>query len=520
MRGADILAQMLAEDGQSILFSLSGNQIMPVYDAALDARLRIIHTRHEGAAGFMAEGYAQISGKVGVALLTAGSGLGNGIAPLITSRASQTPLLLLSGDSPVAADGRGAFQEMDQPALTRSLTKLSARLTDPDTIGQDLRTALDLARSGQPGPVHLALPADILVQEAAATGPATNPRPSPVDASPIAAALEAAKRPLILLGPALAATRTRTDLTHLNAPVLAMESPRGVNDPALGQIAQAFTESDLVITIGKPVDFSLGMGSRDIFPKARWITAHASEADSDRARRNLGDRLEFQIEAPAHALAQALAAQHLPQPERSDWCTHVDTLIRARVTPPPSTGGKITSATLCEAVQALIGRARDPIVVCDGGEIGQWAQALTEAPRRLVNGVSGTIGGGIPYAIGAKAAAPASDVIAIMGDGTAGFHFMEFETAVREALPFVAVIGNDRRWNAEHQIQVRDFGPERAHSCTLSDARYDEMAQAMGGFGAHVTKREDLPEALEAALASGKPACVNVDIEGLAAPRF
>ena len=131
MRGADILAQMLAEDGQSILFSLSGNQIMPVYDAALDARLRIIHTRHEGAAGFMAEGYAQISGKVGVALLTAGSGLGNGIAPLITSRASQTPLLLLSGDSPVAADGRGAFQEMDQAALTRSLTLSLIHISEP-----------------------------------------------------------------------------------------------------------------------------------------------------------------------------------------------------------------------------------------------------------------------------------------------------------------------------------------------------------------------------------------------------
>jgi acetolactate synthase-1/2/3 large subunit len=135
-----------------------------------------------------------------------------------------------------------------------------------------------------------------------------------------------------------------------------------------------------------------------------------------------------------------------------------------------------------------------------------------------VNGVSGAIGGGIGYAIGAKAAAPSADVVALMGDGTAGFHLSEFETAVREGFPFVAVIGNDRRWNAEHELQRRNFGEDRMHGCILSGARYDEAVAALGGFGAHVTSPEDLSDALRDALASGRPACVNVEIEGLPAP--
>ena len=124
MRGADALVRTLEREGTETIFSLSGNQIMPIFDACLETGLRLVHTRHEAAAGFMAEGHAQISGKVGVALVTAGAGLGNAIAPLLTARSSQTPLLLLSGDSPAGMDGMGTFQEMDQVGLTASATKL------------------------------------------------------------------------------------------------------------------------------------------------------------------------------------------------------------------------------------------------------------------------------------------------------------------------------------------------------------------------------------------------------------
>ena len=161
---------------------------------------------------------------------------------------------------------------------------------------------------------------------------------------------------------------------------------------------------------------------------------------------------------------------------------------------------------------------RESVLICDGGEFGQWAQAVCSTDERVINGISGAIGGGLCYGIAARAARPGSTVISLMGDGTVGFHFAEFETAVRSGLPFVAVIGNDLRWNAEHQIQLREYGPERLIGCQLSDARYDLAAQALGGHGEFVTEIDQLEAALDRAIASGKPACVNVMIDGLPAP--
>ncbi len=518
MRVADVLAETLAEAGTEVIFALSGNQIMPIFDACLDRPIRLVHTRHEAAAGFMAEGYAQISGKVGVALVTAGAGLGNAISPLLTARASQTPLLLISGDSPVGMDGKGTFQEMDQVALTRSATKWSHRVRSADNLAEDVRTALRMAMSGQPGPVHLSVPVDILGADIAAPTsgfvPAGEPEP---DVSDLIAALASAERPLVLLGPDMNATRCELSVSELGVPVISMESPRGANDPSLGRIGEAWKQADLVIVLGKPVDFSLRFGGVVLWPQARWITVHGDAGEVARAERNLGERLvSARLGTPRSVLA-ALHARQSEVTDRQDWCSEVAGYCAAR---PALDGSGLSSPEVCLAVNALVGRATAPIFVSDGGEVGQWAQALVRAPRRIVNGVSGAIGGGIGYAMGAKAASPGSDVILMMGDGTAGFHLTEFETAVREGLSFVAVIGNDRRWNAEYEIQRRSFGEDRMHSCELSGARYDQAVEALGGFGAYVTRPEDLADALSAALASGKPACVNVMMEGRPAPSF
>ena len=169
-------------------------------------------------------------------------------------------------------------------------------------------------------------------------------------------------------------------------------------------------------------------------------------------------------------------------------------------------------------MDGFFARHPDGTLICDGGEIGQWPQALVRAGKRLINGVSGTIGAAIPFAIAAKALSPDAPVVAVMGDGTFGFHMAEFDTAVRHGLPIIAVVGNDARWNAEYQIQVRSYGPERAKHCDLLPTRYDRVVAALGGFGALVTDANDLPEALEAAHASGLPACINVMIESVPAP--
>lgn len=509
MNGALVLLRGLEAAGVQTIFTLSGNQIMPVFDASLETDLRLIHTRHEAAAVYMAEAHAQMTGGIGVAMVTAGAGLGNAIAPLLTARASQTPVLLLSGDSPVGLDGRGAFQEMDQAGLTASATKLSRRVMSANTMAADLQEAIAVATSGQPGPVHLSLPQDMLTELTANPQPNAPLRPLPaLDLAPVLEALSKAEKPLILLGPSL---RSVAIPAHL--PAVVMQSPRGANDPALGAFSKAWAEADLVVSLGKPIDFCLRLGAADVWPQAQWITVHGDQAETERAQRNLGDRAIQTLTGCAHASWQAISAADLTQ--HSTWAQQVAALCAKR----PAAGPEaLTSAQLCNAVAGLIEPEGSQIFVMDGGEFGQWAQAMVRPGRRIVNGVSGAIGGGIPYAMAAKATQPQAEVIALMGDGTAGFHLMEFETAVREDLPFIAVIGNDGRWNAEHEIQLRDYGADRTHSCGLSAARYDLVVEAMGGFGAHVTQLGDLRGALEAARASRKPACINVMIDGQAAP--
>ena len=157
-------------------------------------------------------------------------------------------------------------------------------------------------------------------------------------------------------------------------------------------------------------------------------------------------------------------------------------------------------------MQRVVDTAAEPILICDGGEFGQWSQALCTAPVRLINGLSGAIGGGLCHALAAKLARPNATVVAMMGDGTAGFHFTELDTAVREGAAFVTVIGNDFRWNAEHQIQLRDYGPNRLIGCELApSARYDLAAAGFGCHGEHVTETAELEAALARALGERPP---------------
>lgn len=238
------------------------------------------------------------------------------------------------------------------------------------------------------------------------------------------------------------------------------------------------------------------------------------------AEKNLGSRLQQSVHANPRLLAKTLTLSPAATSDREDWLATVEQLIaeREHTRVPELIEGRISPVALCAAVQRQIERLDAAVLVCDGGEFGQWAQACTQARARVINGPSGAIGGSICYAIAACQARPEARVIAMMGDGTSGFHLAEFETAARENTPLVAVIGNDECWNAEHQIQLREYGEDRLTGCMLSGARYDLAVAALGGHGEHVTDLADLDAALQRAIDSGKPACVNVRIQGLPAP--
>jgi len=535
MRGADLLVKTLKAAGTSRIFSLSGNQIMPIYDACLEHGVEIIHTRHEAAAVFMAEAHAQLTGEVGVALVTAGGGLTNAVGPLFSIRESETSVLLLSGDSPIGQDSKGAFQEMPQRALTEPLTKLSMRPASAAHLGSAVAKAIRRARAGRPGPVHISVGFDIVqddagaaeVPDTAAFLPASQFMPSD-SVDYIQCAIAGAQNPIILCGPATSLSRKGAlldRLSHaLDCPVIVVESPRGLRDPSQGNIAKVFEKADLVICLGKRVDFTLSFGNKDAFKVAeQWIVIDPDESEFDRASLNLGSRLKKTIlSSPSDAAEQLIVANKTGSTtaiNHTAWREEVATeLAKRNIDRGSIVEGRISSAELCEAVQRKIGSTEKTIAICDGGEFGQWAQAMTSADRRIVNGVSGVIGGGVPYGLAASLCAPDHLTFVMTGDGSIGFQLAELETAARHGTAYVIVIGNDMRWNAEHVIQMREYGPDRLIGCQLSPARYDLAAEALGGHGEYVTRFDELDAAITRAVNSKKVACVNVLIDGAPAP--
>jgi len=537
-RGADALVQSLQQAGVKRIFTLSGNHIMPVFDAAFEAGIELIHTRHEAATVHMADAYARITGEPGIALVTGGPGHANAIAALYTAQMAESPVVLLSGHAPTNQLGMGAFQEMRQAEMTAPVTKLSSTSARADALASDMASAIRVARSGRPGPVHLSLPTDALEGETSSTSAvldstAFQPVAMPLsnaDTLSFLARLLRAKRPLILTGP-VSLTRFRRDqLAALEAatgiPVIGMESPRGIGDPSLGAFAQMLAQSDCVLLLGKRLDFTLKFGAGPAFAAdCEFLQIDAEKYEIERSHRAVASRLTgtaaADVPSAINALIAASASASTPD---SAWRKDVRAAIRYR----PDAWNDATSSIndrlhpvqALRPLQALLDTHPDSVFISDGGEIGQWAQACLNASHRVINGVAGAIGAALPFALGARVAVPDAPIIAVMGDGTFGFHTAEIDTAVRYSLPFVAIVGNDARWNAEYQIQLRDYGRDRLIGCELLPARYDQVTSAFGGHGEYVTSTDALMPAAQRAIASGKPSCVNVMIEGLAAPNI
>jgi acetolactate synthase-1/2/3 large subunit len=528
--GGALVVEALVAAGVRHLFSLSGNQILPVYDATIGTPLGIVHTRHEAAAVHMADAWGRLTERPGVALVTAGPGHLNALSALYGALMSESPVVLLSGHAPLAQLGRGAFQEIDQVAAARPVTKAAWLARDAAGLGHDIARALDIAASGRPGPVHVSLPGDLLearVEAAAAATAGARPAgaglqpPSEATVAEIVETLAGAKRPLILTGSAMSRPRRAAAVRRLveatGIPALPMESPRGLNDPWLHLAAPRLREADVVLLLGKRPDHAVRFAAPPAFAaECRFVQVDAEDlTPTPRVGRGV-------LADPADVAARlADAARGRP------WHHHAwgAELAAARRTVPDgwdalrrSAAAPIHPLRVCAAIQPHLDAGA--ILVADGGEFGQWVQAGLETPTRLINGPSGSIGSAIPMGLGARAAHPDRPVIVALGDGTFGFHALELDTALRHDLPVVVVVGNDARWNAEHQLQIQHYGAARTVGCELRPTRYDEVARALGAHGERVERAEDLEPALARALAAGRPACLDVLIDGLAAPTY
>jgi acetolactate synthase-1/2/3 large subunit len=258
-------------------------------------------------------------------------------------------------------------------------------------------------------------------------------------------------------------------------------------------------------------------------PAVRLIAIDPEAALVERAAKEMDGRLVLGCIADIRAAAETLIARAAnAKPREQGWLAEAraarDNRPAAWASIVSQTPGRLHPAQVFRALRPYVERDPDTVLICDGGEFAQWAQSMLPVRRRMINGVAGSIGASLSFANAARLAEPNAPVFAVLGDGTIGFHISEFETAVRRGLPFVAILGNDALWNAESQIQLREYGRERMHGCDLTPARYDLVVAAFGGHGEYVERAEDLPGAIERALASGKPSCINIMIESIAAP--
>jgi acetolactate synthase-1/2/3 large subunit len=417
--------------------------------------------------------------------------------------------------------------------MAAPVTKASWMATDTASVGMDVAKAIRVATSGRPGPVHLSLPSDVLdasVPQADVQWPLTGDfSAAPVALNDAAAnailqIIGAAHRPMVVAAPRFANRPGRALLAQIEStlgiPTAIIESPRGFKDATLGAFAAAAQRTDLIVLLGKAFDFTLNFGGAPINPDCQFISIDPEGALLERAARELGPRLAFACVADTLPAAQSLL--RLGSKRDPAWLAEARALQRDR---PASwaelksqSADKLHPAQLFLALKPYVEKDPETILICDGGEFAQWGQAILRNDRRMINGVAGSIGSSLPMAAGSRVVDRSAPIFAVLGDGTVGFHMAEFETAIRLNLPFIAIVGTDSRWNAEYNLQVRDYGPNRTYGCELDATRYDLVVAAMGGHAELVTNVEDIPLAMERAIASGKPACINVMIESIPSP--
>ena len=523
LTGSELLARSLASQGMDTLFFLMGGPMLETESACLKLGVRAIDTRHEQAAAMMAHAYSRTTRRPGVCMGCSGPGTTNLVTGVANAFVDAAPLIAVGGSSPRVYLGMEAFQEIDQVAIMRPITKWAERVLEARRIPELVATAFRAATSGRPGPVYLDLPGDVLgeaVEEASVAFPARS-EPTPRaqgDPAAIAAAvalLARAERPLVIGGSGVwwsdAASAFQTFVDTTGIPFYTTPISRGIvaEDHALAFLnarARAFAEADVLLAVGTRFNYVLQFGRPPRFAadlKVIHIDVNPSQLGANR-------RVDVPIVGDARAVLEQLVAEArgtLDRGRYAAWGSRLralDAEKAAEMDKQMSTDQvPIHPLRLCKEVRDFL--RRDAILVVDGQEILNYGRQSipTFAPgHRLNSGPFGCMGVGLPFGVGAKVARPDAQVLVLHGDGSYGLNAMEIDTAVRHRIPVVVVISNNGGWTADPQGSK----PGR----NLGYTRYDKVAQDLGAHGEFVEKPHEIRPALERAWASGKPAVVNV----------
>jgi acetolactate synthase-1/2/3 large subunit len=528
--GGELAVAVARAHGVERMFTLSGAHVFPMYDGAVkaDPPMPLIDVRHEQTAVFAAEATAKLTRRPGLAVLTAGPGVTNGISAVTSAWFNGSPLLVVGGRAPAYRWGTGSLQELDHPPLLAPVTKHAATVAEVSALPAEVDRALRLAEEPHRGPVFLDVPMDQLfsrtdvpLPEVSGAGPVA-PDGEALDA--IAAQLAQAQRPVVVLGSDVwadgAEEAARELVETLGVPVVANGMGRGVvpaGHPLIVTRARstAFGRADLVVVVGAPLDFRLGYGS---FGGKDGTTA-ASVVQVADSPGQLAQHVPL-TGAVTGDLSLALAGIRAAWERSTERASYADWLSKLQQAALASAGADaIALASDADPIHParvygeLIPRvADDAVVIGDGGDFVSFAGKYIE-PRRpggwLDPGPYGCLGTGLGYAIGARLARPSAQVVLLLGDGAAGFSLMDVDTLVRHRLPVVMICGNNGIWGLEKHPMQQFFGYDVAAELA-PQTRYDEVVRALGGAGEMVTRPGELGAALDRAFAAGVPYLVNV----------
>ena len=543
LTGAHLVMRCLKQEGIRRIFTIVGDTILPLCDAAVDEGIELVDTRHEAAAMGMADAWCRITGEPSVALVTGGPGFSNAISGLPNIYTSESPVVFIAGCSEQPEHGMYSFQEIDQIGITRPMTKGTWMIHHKSRVADLIATAFRTALAGRPGPVHLSVPMDIQ-EEVISEEELPRYSPSelrhqgrnPADPRLIEEAVEVlagAKRPVVVAANAARYSATTEGLLDFvestGLPIFTVEQARGMvpdghplcqgyADAALNHAARHFREADAVLLLGKRLDHRYRYGMPPYFhPEAKIIQV---DPDANELGRNRGVAMGILADIGAAVGQLTAAARRKSWKNLSGWTSTLSASQEAqlRVMDELATeDSPMHPVRVFQEVQPFIDD--DTVLVFDGGDFVQWGRSYLSAQKTgcwLRLGPLSHLGFGLPYALAARLAHPDAKVFLMMGDGSLGFYAMEYDTALRHNLPFVTILGNDATWSIDKNFQLAYFG--RAVATDLRPMRYDRMVEAIGAHGEHVEKASEMAPAVQRALDSGKPSLIDIAINPAQSP--
>ena len=534
LSGGQLAAKALKEAGVEVIFTLSGGHIMPLYEGCLDEGIKIVDVRHEQAAVHAADSWARCNpGKIGVAAITAGPGVTDGVTGVANAWRANSPILVFGGQGPFNNLRRGSLQEMDHIGVMRPITKYADACYESYRIPEYVELAIRHAISGTPGPAFLEIPMDIfmgqveddnvIVPRIRTTAPRTSP--DRVEVREALELLSKAERPMLMAGTAVkwsqAEDSMNSFINEIHLPTFCngmgrgsvpWDSPQFLNRSRRDALAQ----TDCIVLAGTLLDFRMRFG-KSIPDDAKVI-----QLDIDNILMGQNRQTDVPLVGNVACSFDLLAEEMKNQGMKLDFSAwlaelrELETAAEAKVQSAlNSDETPIDPQRMCKEVRDWLGTLGEPIVIGDGGDIVATAAKIIPVKGRgawMDPGPLGTLGVGMPFALAAQLANPDKRVVIVYGDGSFGLNGFEFDTAVRFNLPIIGVIGNDGAWGQMMRPQGAMMGWDRLEGTLLNRTRYDKVVEALGGHGELVESPDEIRPALERAAASGKPALVNIMI--------